>query len=331
METVEPSIRRRPLVAGLLSLAAPGLGQLYNVQYTRAFLAAGIVISLDLAVAAYAAFLSPVRFAPVMGFVALAILDLVVHAAVAADAALWARRSEMSALGRYNRMPVYLAFLVGVVFSQSLPAIVLHGTFISKIETYVMSSSSGSPNLVYGDYVVAWKDYYRDRAPRRGELAVFEAGAIASDKHEPDAGIYRIIGLPGDEIRFDDGLLKLSNRPVTLTPEGTIEYSSAEGKIKRALVFIETLPDGTRYKIAQNPDDLRLRQGRQSFAVPPGHLFLLGDNRTAAYDSRFERFVAKDGASRSAYVPIENLRGRPLFVLFGRSLDRIGRSLDPHP
>jgi hypothetical protein len=102
-------------------------------------------------------------------------------------------------------------------------------------------------------------------------LAVFEAGAIASDKYEPSAGIYRIMGLPGDEIRFDDGPLKINNRPVTLTPNGTVEYSLAEGKVKRALVFTETLPDGTRYKIAQNPDDQWFWQDWKSFRVPPSH------------------------------------------------------------
>ncbi len=137
--------------------------------------------------------------------------------------------------------------------------------------------------------------------------------------------------MPGDEVRYDNGQLKINNQPATLTPDGAVDYPLGQGKIKRALVFVETLPDGTRYRIAQNPEELWFWRNRTSFKVPTGHLLFFGDNRTAANDSRFERFVTREGAAPSAYVPIENLRGRVMFVLFGRSLERFGQPLDPLP
>jgi signal peptidase I len=309
-------------------LIVPGLGQLYNVQYARAVWAAGIMAGLDVVAAVAFVSVPPARFALVVFLVLIAMSELIARLVFAVDAVFGARRNRLVSPGRYNRIPVYLAFFFGVGLLQVAPGILAMFTIGLRMEIYSMASPSGYPNVLRGDYVVVWKDYYRDHAPRRGELAVFEAQAIYADQYEPSAGFYRIIGLPGDEVRYDDGLLTINNQPATLTPDGAIDYPLGQGKVKRAPVFVETLPDGTRYRIAQNPEELWFWRNRASFTVPPGHLLFFGDNRTAAYDSRFERFVTREGAAPSAYVPIESLRGRVMFVLFSRSLDRIGRPLD---
>lgn len=331
MEPVQSSIRRHPWIAGLLSFVVPGLGQLYNVQYTRAVWAAGIVIGLDIVAAVAFVSVPPARFAFVAFLILIAMSELIARLVIAAAAMLGTRQSRLVSPRRYNRMPVYLAFFFGVGLLQVAPGVLATSTTDLKMEIYSMASPSGYPNVLRGDYVVVWKDYYRDHAPRRGELAAFEAQGIHADRYEPSAGFYRIIGLPGDEVRYDNGQLTINNQPATLTPDGAIDYPLDQGKVKHALVFTETLPDGTRYRIAQNPEELWFWRNRTSFTVPPGQLLFFGDNRTAAYDSRYERFVTSEGAAPSAYVPIENLRGRVMFVLFSRSLDRIGRSLDPRP
>lgn len=331
MAPIQPSIRRHPWIAGPLSLIVPGLGQLYNAQYARAVWAAGIVIGLDIVAAVAFVSVPPARFALVAFLVLIAMSELIIRLVIAADAVFGARRNRLVSPGPYNRIPVYLAFFFGVGLLQVGPGVLAMSAIGSKMEINSMASPSGYPNVLRDDYVVVWKGYYRDHAPRRGELAAFEAQGIHADRYEPSAGFYRIIGLPGDEVRYDNGQLTINNQPATLTPDGAVDYPLGQGKVKRVLVFVETLPDGTRYRIAQNPEDLRFWQNRTSFKVPTGHLLFFGDNRTAAYDSRFERFVAKEGAERSAYVPIENLRGRAMFVLFGRSLNRIGRPLDPRP
>lgn len=289
------------------------------------------MVGLDIIAAVAFVSVPPTRFALVAFLVLIAASELIARLMIAADAMLEARRTRFVSPGRYNRIPVYLAFFFGVGLLQVSPGVLAMFTIGSKMEIYSMASPSGYPNVLRGDYVVVWKGYYRDHAPRRGELAVFEAQAIYADRYEPSAGFYRIIGLPGDEVRYDNGQLTINNQPATLTPDGAIDYPLDQGKVKHALVFTETLPDGIRYKIAQNPEELWFWRNRTSFTVPPGQLLFFGDNRTAAYDSRYERFVTSEGAAPSAYVPIENLRGRVMFVLFGRSRDRIGQPLDPRP
>ena len=44
------------------------------------------------------------------------------------------------------------------------------------------------------------------------------------------------------------------------------------------------------------------------YIVPPGHFFVLGDNRDNSQDSRFLNIVG--------YVPIENLVGKAQFIFF---------------
>ncbi len=154
MEPVQSSIRRHPWIAGPLSLIVPGLGQLYNVHYTRALWAAGIVISLDIVAAVAFVVVPPARLALVAFLFLIAALEFIARLAVAADAMLEARRTRFVSPGRYNRIPVYLAFFFGVGLLQVSPGVLAMSTIGFKTEIYSMASPSGYPNVLRGDYVV---------------------------------------------------------------------------------------------------------------------------------------------------------------------------------
>ena len=60
--------------------------------------------------------------------------------------------------------------------------------------------------------------------------------------------------------------------------------------------------------------------------VPPGHLFVLGDNRDNSADSRYP--VADYGVGM---VPLSSVIGQAKFIFWSRDRDRIGRTLEEKP
>ncbi|HET7479641.1 MAG TPA: signal peptidase I [Rubrobacteraceae bacterium] len=126
-------------------------------------------------------------------------------------------------------------------------------------EVFLIPSESMVPTLKVGDSVLALKLAYRITDPQRGDVAVFR-------DPEGDLVIKRIVGLPGDTVAVRDGVL----------------YVNGERK-KESYVDYE-LTDSTFY----GPDK-----------VPPGHVYVMGDNRSNSRDSR------DYGA-----VPEEDLLGR---------------------
>lgn len=163
--------------------------------------------------------------------------------------------------------------------------------------------------------------------PQRGDVVVFRHPVSGSDY------IKRLIGLPGDTVQMQNGVLILNGTPVPRKPAGefveTFDRQGPQGLLPRCESgsvgiggectksrFIETLPNGREYVV--------LNIGNQAsdntpvFRVPDGHYFFLGDNRDNSADSRIAQVAGGVG-----YVPFENLIGRADRIMFssaGRSM-----------
>ena len=201
-----------------------------------------------------------------------------------------------------------------------LVAIVL-AVFVAKgalAEPFYVPSGSMEPTLLIGDALLASKYPYGygtaslpiqinlpetgrvfGEAPKLGDVVVFRWPGNRSQ-----AWVKRVVGLPGDRIQMRQGHLFINDRAASLKPDGIGDAEDDTGGVQRAHRYIETLPNGVSHAIFKIRDNGWL-DNTPEVTVPPGHLFVMGDNRDNSADSRVP--LREGGVG---LLPIDNLIGR---------------------
>jgi signal peptidase I len=184
--------------------------------------------------------------------------------------------------------------------AASVPVVAL-GAFVDLNR---VGSLGMKPTLLPGDVVIATTP--ARLAARRGDV-VFVAGG----------GVGRVIGLAGDHVAIADGVVMVNGSPLAQSdkeffdeimgpqgPEGDLPRclngAVGQGALCRKRLLVEALPDGAVHPVL-NAGDSALDHF-EDMTVPAGQLFLLGDNRDNAADSRIARAAGGLGLVDEATV-----------------------------
>ncbi|MFZ5579969.1 MAG: signal peptidase I [Pseudomonadota bacterium] len=254
-----------------------------------------------------------------MNFELILVLATLVSGVIVAIDRLYFRKAREAQEGKEPLLVEYARS-----FFPVLLVVLLLRSFVA--EPFRIPSGSMMPTLEVGDFILVNKFSYGVRLPvlrtklvslgdpRRGDVVVFKY------PQQPEVDyIKRIVGLPGDRIRYENKQLFINGQPMAQEADGIYPGDGPQGRMVGARILHEDL-EGVKHAILQQPG---AKGPEGEVLVPKGHFFVMGDNRDNSNDSRYWGFV-----------PEENLVGRAMLVWMhfdgeGVHLDlgRIGTSI----
>jgi signal peptidase I len=259
---------REPWLAVVLSLFAPGLGQIYSGHLVRG-LVLFLLSLLFVPLVVLAALLQPST--PVLvGLLAAVVGLLGVYGYAVVNAWRAARcRRENYEPREYNRPGLYVLFvLVGSAYALGAPWYVRH-----VFEAFYIPTGSMIPTILDGDHVLVNKLAYLHRLPARGDVITFQVPGKPGQNW-----IKRVIGLPGDTVEVHDGEVHVNGKKLerdrvpadalAAPVDGDVFEESNAGRRYRILIGKEKSPEQAKT------------------TVPEGTCFVLGDHRDLSEDSR---------------------------------------------
>ena len=199
------------------------------------------------------------------------------------------------------------------------------------VEPFKIPSGSMMPTLLVGDFILVNKFTYGIRLPvinkKIVELGSPERGDVMVFRYPEDPSldyIKRVVGLPGDRVEYRNKRLTINGVPVPLQADRRLPVEGADAVLAPLRRDAGRAPStrscsrrtrrrwcgpGRAFPFAGN---CNYNTGGLACTVPPGHYFMMGDNRDNSSDSRVWGFV-----------PDENIVGKAFFIWL--NLNELGR------
>ena len=222
-----------------------------------------------------------------------------------------------------------IVLIVGIVVANKTIVSSSRGYFIPiflifvlrtfMYEPYQIPSGSMMPGLKVGDFLLVDKNSYGYKINRIAAPAIAKNDPDYGDvvvfvpKHNPVPYVKRLIGKPGDKVRLINKQVYINGKPIIKTfyktEESTItkRYRDLYGKIttreKDVVIDFYYEEHGNFKYLTRNIRDENI-QYPSEWEVPPGHYFVMGDNRDNSNDS------TKD----VGFVPRENFFGQASYL-----------------
>lgn len=192
-------------------------------------------------------------------------------------------------------------------------------------EPFRIPSGSMVPTLAIGDHILVTKYSYGFRwpltripvgeldVPARGDVVVFvfpgsDTGTSAEVMDLPFPPfatldfVKRVVGLPGDTLEVHDNQVYLNGKPQVRTYAESYTFVNDSCRAHATKLWEEDL-EGVKHAILTSAEMGHTPTNQATITVPPGHVFVMGDNRDHSADSRTGWFV-----------PLRNIKGKARFV-----------------
>ncbi|MFY9751130.1 MAG: signal peptidase I [Candidatus Acidiferrales bacterium] len=188
---------------------------------------------------------------------------------------------------------VIVAFILiegGVVQARVIPSGSMENTVLIG-DHLIVSRMGYDAGIPFTDYhIPLWRN------PKRQQIIVFRAPL--ADQGFPDF-IKRCVGVPGDHLKIVEGKVYVNdvllNEPYALHRPGAEDMAPENFPARASELMMVDNPDWAAELVADTVNG--------ELVVPPGHYFMMGDNRDNSNDGRFWGFV-----------PRENIIGTPVLI-----------------
>ena len=250
----KPSHMRKALVALLLGLLAPGLGQVYARRPWR-----GLFMALLLAILLVLAGELHLMVLSAAGMLGSIVVSVLLRLYFVADGCYLAWQGAHAETHRSHQKASSAFSVVLILALGTYPFPDLWLNHFAHFRAYGVPSGSMCPTICVGDRIVVATDAYRGRTPQRSDLIAF---------HFHDGKtvyLKRVIGTQGDRVMFGP------ETPISINGNKLQLPHACSGQRNEQNDLVEGIPPG-------------------SLTVPPASFFVIGDNLGDSFDSRIGDF-----------------------------------------